>query len=254
MTPNPQYPGQPAAPPSSGAPGVAVAALVFGILGALCGPCPFGLVGIILGIVALNRIGSTPGQGGRGMALAGIIVPAVALVFWIGVYAAVAIPNFIKFQARSKQAECKTNLKLLYASEKSFFAQKDGYSTSLEELGWDPERGNRYAYFLLDVGRVQDRSSATPSGGGVSGVNVDTFKYPKERPVSYADLPALAGGAKAGVHGQCPDCTFVAVCAGNLDKDDTLDVWSISTADRTSPAGETILAGTPYNDVSDLTE
>jgi type IV pilus assembly protein PilA len=251
MNPNPQYPGQPPAGPQETS-GMAIAALVFGILG-ICLPCPLGLVGIILGIVALNRIGSTPGLGGRGLAIAGIVVPIAAGVVSIGIYAAIGIPNFIKFQARAKQAECKSNLKAVFTAEKSNFQQKDAYSTSLEEIGFDPERGNRYAYFLFDVGQMQDRSSATPgSGEGITGVQVDTFRHKDERPIAYSDVPPLAGNVKPGVHGQCPNCSFVAVCAGNIDSDPELDVWSISTEDRTGPNGEPIPAGSPFNDVNDV--
>ncbi|HVE82742.1 MAG TPA: DUF4190 domain-containing protein, partial [Myxococcales bacterium] len=177
---NPQYPGQPAGGSASGqTSGMAIAALVLGVLG-VCAPCPLGLIGVILGIVALSRIGNTPGLGGRGLAIAGIVIPIVATVFWT----AIAVPNFVKFQARAKQAECKANLTVLYAAERSFFAQKESFSTNIQEVGWSPERGNRYAYFLFDVGQVEDRSSAAPtSGPGVTGVNVDTFKHKEERPI-----------------------------------------------------------------------
>jgi type IV pilus assembly protein PilA len=253
MNPNPQYPGQVGAAPQ-GTSGMAVAALIFGLLG-ICLPCPLGLVGIILGIIALQRIGQTPGLGGRGLAIAGIVVPIVAGVLSIGIYAAIGIPNFIKFQARAKQSECKSNLKSAFTGEKSLFQEKQVFSTNADEVGFSPERGNRYAYFLFDVGQVQDRSAATLTPEpGMTGVQVDLFKYRDARPISYAELPPVAGNVKAGVHGQCPDCSFVAVCAGNLDNDETLDVWSVSTEDRTAPSGESIPAGVPFNDVNDLTQ
>jgi len=255
MNPNPQYPGQPAgAAAPQGTSGMAIAALVCGIIG-ICLPCPMGLVAIVLGIIALNRIGNTPGVGGRGLAIAGIVIPIAGGIVSAGIWAAIGIPNFIKFQARSKQVECKTNLKSLYTAQQSFYAEKSAYSTNIQELGFSPDRGNRYAYFLFDVGQVEDRSSAAPtSGPGVTGVGVDTFKHREERPISYSDLPPIAGEAKAGVHGQCPQCSFVAVCAGNLDKDRTLDVWSVSSEPRTAPNGEPIPAGMPFNDVNDVTE
>ena len=47
----------------------------------------------------------------------------------IGILAAIAIPNFIKFQARSKQSEAKSNSKAMFTAEKAFFAEKDRYSS-----------------------------------------------------------------------------------------------------------------------------
>lgn len=65
--------------PAPGYDGFAIAALVTGILP--CAP-----VGIILGIVALTRIGRS-GQRGKGMAIAGIVLSAI----WIGLFVLGAI-------------------------------------------------------------------------------------------------------------------------------------------------------------------
>src|SRR4051812_28340220 len=167
MTPNPQYPGQPM-PVSQGTSGLAIAALILGLIG-VCAPCPFGLISLGLGIAALVKIGNTPGLGGKALAIIGMVLPVVALP----IYAAIAIPNFIKFQARSKQSECKANLKSAYTAEQSFYQEKNAYSTNAGEIGFSPARGNRYAYFLFDVGQVQDRSTARVGGGpGITGISV----------------------------------------------------------------------------------
>ncbi|OBK78132.1 DUF4190 domain-containing protein [Mycobacterium sp. 1164985.4] len=57
--------------------GLAIGSLVASAVGVLCGVGS--LVGIVLGIVALNQI-KTSGEGGRGLAIAGIAVGAVTLV------------------------------------------------------------------------------------------------------------------------------------------------------------------------------
>ncbi|MHA7630128.1 hypothetical protein [Corallococcus sp. M7] len=57
---------------------------------------------------------------------------------------------------------------------------------------------------------------------------------------------------KPGVEGTCPDCIVTAACVGNVDNDDTLDVWSISTVKRTAANGDTIEIGDPYNHVNDV--
>lgn len=79
----PQIPGAPLGYPAPPPPprttnGLAVAALILGII-----PLCVGIVGIVLGIVALNQIKRT-GQNGRGMAIAGIVCGA----FWLVVIAA----------------------------------------------------------------------------------------------------------------------------------------------------------------------
>ena len=54
----------------------------------------------------------------------------------IGILAAIAIPNFIKFQARSKQSEAKANLKASFTAMKAFFQEKDRYSDKVQEIGF----------------------------------------------------------------------------------------------------------------------
>lgn len=245
-----QPPGAAGAKKSSG---LATAALVLGIIG-LC-LWPLGLVGLVLGIVALVQMGKDPTLGGRGMAIAGIVLPLVAIPI-MGIMAAIAIPNFIRFQARAKQAECRSNLKAVYVAEKAYYAENNGYVISPEKVSFNPERGNRYAYFLSATGDLEDRSGPQPGPSReLVGFAIDTFKHRDAEHLSQSDLRApLAGDAQAGVTGTCPECEFTAVCIGNVDNDPVLDVWSISTAQRTSAKGEIIPPGEPSNDVDDIAQ
>src|SRR5262249_25878109 len=74
------------------------------------------------------------------------LIELMIVVAIIGILAAIAIPNFIKFQARSKQSEAKANLKSLFTAEKSYKQEKDVYTICISKMGFSPERGNRYAY------------------------------------------------------------------------------------------------------------
>jgi hypothetical protein len=53
-----------------------------------------------------------------------------------------------------------------------------------------------------------------------------------------------------GVQGQCPTCEVVIGCAANLDDDDAVDVWTISSADR-QLGGAPVARGTAFHHVSD---
>jgi len=69
----------PAAPAQTS--GKAIASLVLGLSGLLCGIAA--IVGLIFGIVALNDIKKSGGRlEGRGLATAGIVVSAVLLIVW----------------------------------------------------------------------------------------------------------------------------------------------------------------------------
>src|SRR3954470_13973681 len=75
------------------------------------------------------------------------LIELMIVVAIIGILAAIAIPNFVKFQARSKQSEAKANLKAMFTAQKAYAAEKDKFSTLVGEIGFSPERNNRYAYF-----------------------------------------------------------------------------------------------------------
>ncbi len=95
--PAPGYYNAPMAPANHG---FAIASLVCSILGALFFPIIGSILGIVFGAVALRQIRASDGRfQGRGLAIAGIIVGAVALVLWACIIAGViAVLNDPSFQ------------------------------------------------------------------------------------------------------------------------------------------------------------
>jgi type IV pilus assembly protein PilA len=170
----------------------------------------------------------------------------------MGVITAIAVPNFIKFQARSKQAECKVNLKAWYTTEYAYFADQNTYNLTASKIGFLPERGNRYAYFS-GPGPVEDRSSAQAENSEqAENFGSDTARHPGKA-ITFEQLPPEVA-SRVGISGECPECEITLACAGQIDKDGTLDVWTISSADRTLADGTTLHKGTPYNEVNDVNE
>lgn len=114
--------------------GLAIAALVLGILG-VCMPL-FAPIGLILGIIALVKINGSNGHlKGQGLAIGGIATGGIG-IFMIPVLAAIAIPNFIRYQLRSKQSEARVNLMAMKTGAESYSAANDAYPTA--DTGWVP--------------------------------------------------------------------------------------------------------------------
>src|SRR2546423_15670677 len=74
------------------------------------------------------------------------LIELMIVVAIIGILAAIAIPNFLKFQCKSKQAEAKTNLSGIFTAEKAFFGEHNTYGTDLISVNWQPDGTPLYIY------------------------------------------------------------------------------------------------------------
>lgn len=52
----------------------------------------------------------------------------------LGIFAAIAIPNFTRYQLRAKQSEAKYSLVAVFAAEKALHAEFETYSSDLDKL------------------------------------------------------------------------------------------------------------------------
>ncbi len=89
------------------------------------------------------------------------LIELMIVVAIIGILAAIAIPNFLMFQLRSKTGEAKVNLAAIRTAEEGYFAEFGGYvaqaaafpaapaigsqkrpwvaGSAFDQLGWGPE-------------------------------------------------------------------------------------------------------------------
>ena len=194
------------------------------------------------------------------------LIELMIVVAIIGILAAIAIPNFIRFQARSKQGEAKANLKSLFTAQRSYFQEKDSFQTTIGDIGFNPERGNRYSYQNGNTS-YQDRTAVLQVSTTLNdAITVDTFKFPPaagSQPAgTFTTLTFSANGiadpGAPGVGGTCPICNFMGYAAGNIDQDTNIDSWFVSSKDASVVAncGNTDTAapaGTPFNTYNDVT-
>ncbi|MFT3712920.1 MAG: prepilin-type N-terminal cleavage/methylation domain-containing protein [Archangium sp.] len=218
------------------------------------------------------------------------LVELMIVVGIIGILAAIAIPNFIRFQAKSKQAEARTNMKAVFTGERSRFGEKDRYSAAIAEIGFAPERGNRYLYDLGPLagnfancgatpGLLEPRSAATVTPGGYQGVEGDIARYGSSYSTTnllngvgsgFGTVTWILSGASTtavptsnvGYNiGNCPNCDFAACAVGNVDNDDASDLWFIGSqfaqlgaaaCAEATPTGLREPGGTPINAKSDV--
>ena len=102
------------------------------------------------------------------------LIELMIVVAIIGILAAIAIPNFVKFQCRSKQSEAKGNLKAIYVAEESYRAERDVYaaitavqaSGNANDIGFNP-KGTPIRY------QYDTTITATPTFSGTASGTVD---------------------------------------------------------------------------------
>ena len=109
--------------PAKTSPG-AIWSLVLGILGLTCfGPLA-GVPAIICGHVSLGNIRRSGGAvGGGGLAIAGLILGYVGIavmVLLIPLYAAIAIPSFVKARDTARQNACVSNLRQIDSAKEQW--------------------------------------------------------------------------------------------------------------------------------------
>jgi len=160
------------------------------------------------------------------------LIELMIVVAIIGILAAIAIPNFLKFQCKSKQSEAKTNLSGIFTAEKAFFGEYNTYGTDLISVNWQPDGTPLYIYGFSGV--------SYPSGT-VQGIDSYNGNFNDTHQTNVVGSPArfntgkmidLAGGSLA--NGSLPPCkldgqSFTAGAAGDIDTDPTvqLDKWQI---------------------------
>ena len=80
------------------------------------------------------------------------LIELMIVVAIIGILAAIAIPDFLTFQAKAKQSEAKGNLGAIFTTQVAYYGENDGYANDdcFDLLHWSPEGQTRYSYFCGD--------------------------------------------------------------------------------------------------------
>ena len=134
------------------------------------------------------------------------LIELMIVVAIIGILAAIAVPNFMKFQARARQSEAKLNLKGYYQAAKANFAAKQEYTCDF--CGWEPEKAYKYNYFINSSSEKKNSANVCTTSMG----SLPTVAQANPNPDS-----GVAGG-------------FTAGAAANIDGDAACDGWSINDA------------------------
>lgn len=84
------------------------------------------------------------------------LIELMIVVAIIGILAALAIPDFMKMMAKSKQSEARSNLSAVFTAQTSYFGLTNTYGATFYMIDWAPEGRNLYTYHSPDDEAVDD--------------------------------------------------------------------------------------------------
>ena len=100
------------------------------------------------------------------------LIELMIVVAIIGILAAIAIPNFLKYQCKAKQSEAKANLGSIRVAQEAYYAEYDKYIDGVTGYGFDTKGTTRYTYNV--TGASQTGFVAT-AGATPDNMNGDTW-------------------------------------------------------------------------------
>jgi len=82
------------------------------------------------------------------------LVELMVVVAIIGILAAIAIPNFQRFTAKSKQAEAKADLSAIYTAERAFQSEWQTFEPVFDVIGYAPSGNYRYQHGFAGIAAI----------------------------------------------------------------------------------------------------
>lgn len=149
------------------------------------------------------------------------LIELMIVVAIIGILAAIAIPNFIAYQAKSKQSEAKVSLGAIFTSAVAYQAESNNPQSyapqTLTQIGWQPSGRPRYSFWYQD---------GAAAGGNGNGTTISAFSGSSTAttPCNVATVPPASGGFTVAA----TSSGFTTGANGNIDGDTACDHWFIN--------------------------
>jgi len=145
------------------------------------------------------------------------LIELMIVIAIVGILAAIAIPNFLTYQARSRTSEAQVNLGAIFTSQISSQTNTGFFLDNFTFNGWAPTgaANQRYTYFLAAGGTACANAAGCNQWAGI--------------PIATTFAVCGVAGSVAVASTVVPP-TFNATARGNIDGDTTEDCWHINQA------------------------
>jgi type IV pilus assembly protein PilA len=156
------------------------------------------------------------------------LIELMIVVAIIGILAAIAIPNFLRFQLKAKSSEGKTNLAAIRTAEESYYSEfglyvsadaspttignnlkvafvnQNGLNAGFDRLGWSPE-GYVFFNYVVEINGASSQFTASAGADIDADGSGQTWGYKKG---------AVAGGTHGGAMTPCDTANLTPETVG----------------------------------------
>ena len=168
------------------------------------------------------------------------LIELMIVVAIIGILAAIAIPNFLQYQMKSRQSEAKTNLGAIRTSELSFAGERGCFIGVTVYPATAPAAGTKMVAQAWLAGPAPSGVTnwCVNPGGTFAGTFADIgfqasgsvyYQYAASGTNNAVPLASCNGTVQANGAAANPQTGFWATAASNLDGDGIVSVWSTSS-------------------------
>jgi type IV pilus assembly protein PilA len=145
----------------------------------------------------------------------------MVVVAIIGILSAIAVPNFKKYQAKSKQSEAKIQLAAVYSAEVGTSADWDTYATCLTLMGYEtPPRG----YYAIGFDAGFNATSVSPNFTGCIATATPVI-------LPLTQLAAVLANKATDITlatSKADQNTFLVAAEGSISAAVSRDIWEIT--------------------------
>lgn len=159
------------------------------------------------------------------------LVELMIVVAIIGILSAVAVPNFKRYQAKSKTSEAKIQLAAAYTAQQSFYGDFGIYANCFTYMGYDPSSEQNNRYFAIGINAPNAINAAAHNSAVNSGLVAGQCGATAAQAEDFSMFTSGKGNGSVSVNASTLQGTTIGTQAGAATQTFNISAEGIVSAD-----------------------